>query len=267
MDIGQLVLLAIVQGLTEFLPVSSSGHLALVPFVFGTADQGPLLDLAVHFGSLFAVLIYFWKDCFWLLGGLRDLITFKTSLARTILIYLIIASLPVLVVGAVLLLTDSTDNLRDPWVIAFANLIFAGVLYWTDKVGQTGQTVERSTFGQAMIIGASQILALIPGTSRSGITMSAARLLNFSRIEAARYAMLLAIPTILAGGAGAFVKAADDASTTSMFDMGIAAGLSFLTALLSIWVMMELLKKISFLPFVIYRVILGLVLIAILLAQ
>jgi len=265
MEIGQLILLAIIQGLTEFLPVSSSGHLALIPYVFGGKDQGALLDLAVHFGSLFAVLIYFWRECLWLLGGLRDLIRFRTSEARTILIYLILASIPVLFVGAVLVMANATDSLRSPWVVAIANLVFAGVLYWTDKHGATGETVEASSFKQAMIIGGAQILALIPGTSRSGITMSAARIMGFDRIEAARYAMLLAIPTILAGGAGAFVKAAEDSSGTAISDMVIAAALAFITALISIAFMMRLLKHISMMPFVIYRVVLGIALITTLL--
>ena len=224
-----------------------------------------MLDLAVHFGSLFAVLIYFWRECLWLLGGLGDMLRFKRSDSSVILGYLILASLPVLFVGGVLVMSDAADSLRSPWVVAIANLVFAGVLYWTDKHGSTGKTVEGSSFKQAMIIGGAQILALIPGTSRSGITMSAARMLGFDRIEAARYAMLLAIPTILAGGAGAFVKAAEDSSGTAISDMVIAAVLAFVTALISIAFMMRLLKHISMMPFVIYRVVLGIALITTLL--
>lgn len=263
MELLNIIILAIVQGITEFLPVSSSGHLLLVPFLFDGNDQGAMMDLAVHFGSLFAVILYFNQDVKLLFVGLFDLLKFKKTPNQIFFVQLCLASLPVLFLGAILVATGLHDHLRNAWVIAFANLFFAVVLWRSDKEPQTDKSFSENNFKDKLIIGLSQVLSLIPGTSRSGITISSARFLGYNRIEAAKFSMLLSIPTILAGGAAAFVKTAMDVNAAIiMEDMVIGAGLSFFAALLSIHVMLTLLKRISLFPFVIYRIILGLALIA-----
>lgn len=257
MPIEQLILLSIIQGLTEFWPVSSSGHLNLVHLLTNWQDQGPLIDVAVHFGSLFAVLIYFWRDIVMLLQACWDLVRARFTAQTQLLIYLIVASLPLLILGFVLLKTGLYKHLRTVEVIAWANIIFALVLWWCDVYPPVKRRVEESTWRDALIIGGAQVIALIPGASRSGITMSAARYLGFKRTEAARFAMLLAIPSILGLGLGTVYELYQSGDTSLQSDAIFVGVLSFFTALFSIWFMMELLKRMTMLPFVIYRLLLG----------
>ena len=197
----QILLLAAVQGLTEFLPVSSSGHLILSPYLFGFADQGLAFDVAVHLGSLIAVLGYFrhtilrvaiaWFAAL-LPGGGQ---TADSRLGWAI----IVATLPVVFAG-MLLKGLVEGELRAPWVIATTTILFGLLLGWIDLRGRRARTIEQVTLGDALWIGASQVLALIPGTSRSGITMTAALALGLTRTDAARFSFLLSIPAILMAG-------------------------------------------------------------------
>ena len=257
MPIEQLIVLSILQGLTEFWPVSSSGHLNLVHLLTNWEDQGPLIDVAVHIGSLFAVLIYFWRDIFMLAQAALDLVQRRTGPETRLLLYLIAASVPLLICGFLLLKSGLYTHLRTVEVIAWANILFAFVLWWCDKHPPAERRLEESTWRDALTVGFAQILALIPGASRSGVTMSAARYLGFQRTEAARFAMLLAIPSIAGLGLGTIYELyqSDDAGLQS--DAIFVAVLSFITAFFSIWFMMALLKHMSMLPFVIYRFILG----------
>ena len=257
MQIEQLVILAVVQGLTEFWPISSSGHLVLVPLLAQWPDQGPLIDVAVHVGSLFAVMIYFWRDMLRLLRGLADLLRGHLTADGRLLLYLILASIPLFLAGYALLASGAYKALRTLEVIAWANIVFALVLLAADRWGPRERAVESTRLKDALIVGLAQVVALIPGVSRSGITMSAARALAYERTEAARLAMLLAIPSILGLGAGAAFELYSADSGESLNDGILAAGLSFLAALLAIWFMMALLKRMSMLPFVLYRFALG----------
>lgn len=257
LPIEQLLILSIIQGLTEFWPVSSSGHLNLVHLLTDWQDQGPLIDVAVHIGSLCAVLIYFWKDIAMLLRAAGDLLRARFNRETQLLLYLIMASIPLMIVGFIMLKTGFYKQLRTIEVIAWANIIFAFVLWWCDKNPPLRRKLEDLTWKDALIVGLSQVIALIPGASRSGITMSAARYLEFDRVEAARFAMLLAIPSILGLGLGTIYELYQSGDASLQSDAIFVGILSFITALFSIWFMMALLKHMSMMPFVIYRLILG----------
>ncbi len=257
MTVLHIVVLAMVQGITEFLPVSSSGHLVLVPLVTDWPDQGLLLDVAVHVGTLGAVLLYLHRDVWTMAAGLGRAMRGRSDPGARLFGQLVIATLPVIAAGY--LLDRHLDvDLRGMAVVGWATLGFGLVLWLADTVGMTVRRVEHVHMGDAVIIGVAQVLALIPGTSRSGITMTAARLLGMERTDAARFSMLLSIPTILGAGAlkGWDLYQAGDLALAS--DAFIAAGLAFVTALVAIAVMMAWLRRASFAPFVIYRVVLGL---------
>ncbi len=264
MPLFQLVVLALVQGVTEFLPISSSGHLILLPKLIGAVDQGLALDVAVHVGTLLAVLLYFRTDSARIARGVGQVLRgrFGAPEARLALL-LAISTVPVVLVGLVFHLTGLEAALRSVAVIGWTMLIFGLLLYWADQKGATEKTARDWNLRDAVVMGLMQALALVPGTSRSGITITASRLLGYDRIEGARIAMLMSIPTIIASGAllGADVVAQADWALAR--DAAIGAGLAFLAAYATLLVMMRLLRRVSFTPYVIYRVVLGLVLLGI----
>ena len=263
MTLLQIVVLALVQGITEFLPVSSSGHLILVPELTDWPDQGLLMDIAVHLGTLFAVLVYFWRDVWrMLIGVLRFFTQARITPDGRLAFYVMIATVPVIIVGYYLKQQGYTGALRSAQVIGWTTLGFGVLLYLSDRSGMTIRRIEHLTLVPALIIGFAQILALIPGTSRSGITITAARLLGFERPDAARFSMLLSIPVILGAGLLAGKDVADAEDLTLTFNVLLAAGLAFLSALTAIALMMNWLKHAGFTPFVIYRLLLGLGLLA-----
>ncbi|KAJ57183.1 UDP pyrophosphate phosphatase [Actibacterium mucosum KCTC 23349] len=261
MDLTYLLLVAIIQGVTEFLPVSSSGHLVLLPNLTGNADQGQVIDVAVHVGTLFAVMLYFHADTRKCVIGVGHLLTGRTSTeAARLVLLLSVATVPVILFGLILKATGLDQAVRSVAVIGWTMLIFGIVLYWADKTGKHEHEAADWSFKHAVIMGLWQALALIPGTSRSGITITAARQLGYTRADGARLAMLMSIPTIIASGAllGAEVVATADAAAAR--DGAIAAFFAFIAALLALVLMMRLLRSVSFTPYVIYRVILGVVL-------
>ena len=264
MPLFQLILIAVIQGVTEFLPVSSSGHLILLPNLTGMEDQGTVIDVAVHVGTLFAVILFFWSDVKIALIGTGRLLRGKVDTPGAFLaLCLAIATVPVVILGLVLHLTGLNEAMRSTAVIGWAMLIFGLYLYWADQTGPQDRTAERWSIKHAAIMGLWQAVALIPGTSRSGITISAARQLGYARHDAAKLAMLMSIPTILASGV---VLGADVMLTANMAaarDGAIAAGFAFVAALLALGIMMRLLRTVSFTPYVIYRVVLGIVLLGI----
>ncbi|MGI9394810.1 MAG: undecaprenyl-diphosphate phosphatase [Boseongicola sp.] len=261
MPILHLILVAVVQGVTEFLPVSSSGHLILLPNLTGLDDQGQVIDVAVHVGTLGAVVVYFWSDVSRAFAGLLKIVRGKLDDADARLaLGLIIATIPVVLAGLALKLTGSSEALRSVAVVGWATLIFGVVLYLADQSGGHEKTTSDWNLKDAIVMGLLQALALIPGTSRSGITITAARKLGYARSDAARLAMLMSIPTILASGAllGLEVAFAMDAAVAR--DAGIAAVFAFVAALAALTIMMRLLRTVSFTPYVIYRIALGVVL-------
>ncbi len=258
MTLIHLVVLALIQGITEFLPISSSAHLILTPTFLGEADQGPLIDVMAHAGTLMAVLVYFWRD-------IRDVVIGKFALlgGRITpggrLALLVAASLPpVLIFGGALFALDLIEQLRSPLVIAISTLVFAVPLWLADKYAPSVKSIETMTFKDAVLIGIAQAMALIPGASRSGTTMTAGRALGLGRSESARFSMLMSIPVIVAFAVISLIRLmSEPAASTQLQDGLIVAGLSFISALAAIAVLMRLVDSVGFLPFVIYRLALG----------
>ncbi len=261
MTFTHLLILALIQGITEFLPISSSGHLILLPGLTGMADQGQALDVAVHVGTLGAVVLYFWSDVKDALIGTGQMLRGRmdTPNARLAL-NLLIATIPVIIVGLILSVTGLSDALRSIKVIGWTMLGFGIVLYVIDQRAPETRTFGQWSLREAVILGLWQALALIPGTSRSGITITGARQLGYDRHDGARIAMLMSIPTILASGALLGLEVAAEANAQVARDGAIGAVLAFLAALAALAIMMPLTKKISFTPYVVYRVILGAIL-------
>ena len=260
MSLLQIVVLTIVQGITEFLQISSSGHLLLVPVVTGWPDQGLDLDAAVHVGTLLAVLVYFWRDVSAMATSPFSRSSPERKLARRLFLFLVLGTIPALIAGG-LIHTYAPDFFRSAKVVAWTTLGYAALLFLADRFSPTLKRVEHITLRGALLIGLAQMLALVPGTSRSGITMTAGRLLGLERTEAARYAMLLSIPATAAAGALALKDIVNGESTASISDTGIAIGLTFVVALAAIWFLMNLLRRFTFTPFVVYRLLLGVVLV------
>jgi len=261
MSLIQLIVLAVIQGITEFLPISSSAHLILAPLaVNGWQDQGPLIDIAAHVGSLGAVLLYFRTETAMLFRGGIDTLRFKPSDDRKLFLFIAAATVPTLILAAVFVLFDLTSTLRSPVVIGWVSIIFGLLLWHADRTTGEKAGLDRITWREAMSIGAAQMCALVPGVSRSGVTMTMARYLGWSRSEAARFSMLLAIPTILALGAFAVIGIVQEGAGATMTSAAIVAVLSFVCAYGAIALLMKLTQTISFTPFVIYRVIFGVLL-------
>jgi undecaprenyl-diphosphatase len=256
MTLLQLVVLAVVQGITEFLPISSSGHLILVPHFFNWPDQGLTIDVAAHVGTLAAVLIYFWRDVGNMAAGCLRLFTGRLDAGARLVGFLILATIPALIAG---FLADryGQDMLRRVEVVAWTMIGFAIVLYVADRVGLKIRRIEHMTLGQALFIGLAQCIAFIPGTSRSGITMVASRFLGYERAEGARFSFLLSIPAIMAAGSWEGLKLAREGVGENWTAAGITAALSAVTGILAIAFMMRWLRTTGFLAFVIYRLALG----------
>ncbi len=265
MPLFHIVILALIQGITEFLPISSSGHLVLAHTVMNADtlsgwEEDLTMDIAVHIGTLFAVLLYFWRDIFRMLSGLTGLVTSKKDTEGTnLLLHVIIGSLPVIAAGFALHMWEPAW-LRSLTVMAWATVIFGIILWAADRFGKTDYTLTDMTFKNAFLIGLAQILALIPGTSRSGITMTAARFLGFSRRESAHFSLLLATVAISGAGALTGLDLWQSGNVTLGMDALLAIILSFFAAMIAIALMMKWLEKSSFTPFAIYRIILGLIL-------
>ena len=253
----QIVVLAVVQGLTEFLPISSSAHLILVPAMLGWPDQGLLFDVAVHIGTLSAVLWYFRGDLVPLWNGWRASLTTRSLTPEGRLAWaVLLGTLPVGLAG--LLLGDWIEiHLRGPLVIAWATIGFGLLLWWADAT-QRGQRSEHSLRWQDVaIVGVAQALALIPGTSRSGITMTAALYAGLGREGAARFSFLLAIPVITLAGLLEAKELLGAEVSVAPLKLLLAIGLSALSAYLCIAAFIRLLERLGMLPFVIYRLLLG----------
>ncbi|MCI4644559.1 MAG: undecaprenyl-diphosphate phosphatase [Hyphomonadaceae bacterium] len=266
MSLLQLVLLSLVQGITEWLPISSSAHLILLPDLLGTEDQGPLIDAMAHFGTLFAMLLYFRKDVMRAITGGLELLGIgrqpgnALSERARLALFILIATPFGIVAGLAFELSGEATRaaLRSPETIAMATIVFALALWAADLLSKRVRMQEDMQPRDAMLIGASQMLAFIPGTSRSGITMTAALALGFKRTEAARFAMLVGAPLIFAVGMRAVLGlATGEEAGASLSDGMIVAGLSFVSGYVSIWGLMALLERMSFLPFVVYRLVLG----------
>ena len=259
METIQAILLAIIQGLTEFLPISSSAHLILLSEISGWEDQGQTFDVALHFGTLLAVIFYFRRE----INEMLDFSHFKTmnTLIKSPLGVITIATIPIVIIGG-LFNQFIEANLRTSEVIAIATIVFGVLLYLSDLKGKQADSDLKVTLGLGFLIGLAQVFALIPGTSRSGITITAALLLGFSRTEAARFSFLLAIPVIIAANIlGIFEVIQTDTLVFNYLDLLLGVSISFLVAYLTIGWFLSLIERIGMLPFVIYRILLGILII------
>ena len=253
MDLIQALILAIIQGMTEFLPISSSAHLILVPKIIGWNDQGLLFDIALHFGTLLAVLIYFRDD---LAQMIEDLLRNRShNIMQSDVMILIIATIPVVIVGG--LFNDWIENnLRSSNVIATTSIIFGLILLASDKFSSSKNNL---TLRIGLLIGLAQVLALIPGVSRSGITITMGLFMGLGRVKSAKFSFLLAIPVIL-GASVLQIYESYSIAFSSINYVLLLTGLSvsFLFAYFTIHWFLAFVTKVGMFPFVIYRIALGL---------
>lgn len=253
--------LALIQGLTEFLPVSSSGHLILFSRFTTFGDQGQAIDIALHIGSLFAVVLYFWKtikDMIVSLWQSKFMPNFTLDGVR-LAYYIAIATIPAVVIGGVFSYFG-TEWTRNTKIIAWTLILYSFVLWFADTKFNTTKTLEDMNIKDALYIGFAQCLAFIPGTSRSGVTITVGRFLGFNRSEVAKFSMLLSIPSILAAGMVATYLLYTGKEFARIAMAYQAIGLSFVFSFLAIFLMMKWLRFATFLPFVIYRILLGIAL-------
>jgi undecaprenyl-diphosphatase len=251
LTIFQAFILGLAQGLGEFLPISSSAHLILIPWLFKWPDPGLTFDVALHIGTLLAVIAYFWRD--WLILFQHGLGRgFKTQEGKMFW-YLVIASIPGAIAGA-LLEEKAETTFRSPLIIGTMLIIMGFILYAADHYGSKRQENETISFGQSLTIGISQAFAIIPGVSRSGITITSGLFVGLTREESARFSFLLSTPII--AGAG-FLKLKHLASGTINLPFLVGVVTSALVGFLVIGLLLRWLRKNSFLPFVCYRLILG----------
>lgn len=249
----QVVILAIVQGLTEFLPISSSGHLVLVPVFLGWEDQGLAFDVAVHFGSLIAVLLFFRKDITALLGGSFQVLggNVKTIESRMAL-GIALGTIPAALAG--LLFVDWIEaNLRSPSVIVFTLSGYAVLMVLADRFGRRTRDISSVQIKDAILIGVAQALALVPGTSRSGITITTAMALGFERQDAARFSFLLAVPVILLATLYSLLGLLSSDTPVAWGQLAVSVIVSAIVAYLSIEFFMRFVSRIGLMPFAIYR--------------
>jgi undecaprenyl-diphosphatase len=254
MDLVRAAILGIVQGLSEFLPVSSSGHLILVRALFRWPDQGTSFDVGLHVGTLLALLVYFWRDWLRMIGsGLIDLKDHQLHMASyrvesRLLWLLALGSIPAAVVGVPL---DAwfEDNVRQAWVVAITLAVVATVMLLAERYGRRTRSLEEINVRDAVIIGLAQACALVPGVSRSGATISVALFRNLNREDAARFAFLLGTPAFI----GAAVFKAKDIANGPLSELLIGFIFSAIVGFIAIHVLLRFLRTHTLMPFIIYR--------------
>ncbi|MEW4449319.1 undecaprenyl-diphosphate phosphatase [Qipengyuania sp. JC766] len=273
----EMLILAIVQGVTEFLPISSSGHLILVPFLTGSEDQGPMIDIAVHVGSLLAIIVYFFRDAMGLArGGLSTVGIGHAPEQRRLFWWIVLGTIPAVLFGLTIKLgwmnstieswfglvienDDLLGALRFTDLIAVNLIVYGILLGLADRFGRSVKNFEDMSWKDGLLVGIAQAFALIPGTSRSGVTMTMARVLGYKRVEAARFSFLLSIPAV--AGAGILIVPDLLAADTSLLrDAIITGALTFVAAFATMMFLMNFLRKASMMVFVVYRVAMGVLL-------
>ena len=263
MELIHIIILAVVQGLTEFLPISSSAHLILFPRLLGWPDQGLAFDVAVHVGTLSAVVLYMRRELVplardWTLSLARRETTGDSRLAWGVLI----GTLPAGIAGILFNDLVGTD-LRSPLVIAATTIVFGLLLWWADVQGRRWRREQQLRWRDFILIGIAQALAIIPGTSRSGVTITAGLLLGMTRPAAARFSFLLSIPIILAAGGLKTAELVQQQAPVDGTALLLGVLLSGITAYACIHVFLKLLERMSLWPFIAYRLVLGLFLLAV----
>ena len=255
----QFFLIGIIQGVTEFLPISSSGHLVLFAQLTNWEDQGLFTDIAVHFGTLFAVLIYLRKDIYYFLTNIFQFKLFEDQ----IIFKIILATLPAIILGYFIYDYVSL-YFRSIQLIAVSSIVFAIILFFADRVKMESKSWNKITYLESLIVGFFQVLAFVPGASRAGVTITGARVLGYDRLNAARFSMILSIPIILASMTLSFINIFNEKYVVvNLYQSFYAAVVAFITALLSIIFLMRFIRKANFNIFIIYRIILGIILLII----
>ena len=247
----EILILSIIQGASEFLPVSSAAHLILISKYYAFNNQNLLIDICLHLGSLIAIMLYFRKDLFNFIQN------------RSFLIKILIGTVPIIPIGYILYVTGLIDHLRSLEVIGWMSLIFGVLLYVSDKVKVTKKINTEFTNKSAIIIGLFQVLALIPGVSRSGITITSGRLLGFNRFDSAKVSFFLSIPTLTAASLLGIYNIYMENSSELNFLAIVAVIFSFIISYLTITIFLNYIKKFSLNIFVIYRILLSLFLLAV----
>ena len=248
-----VVILSLVQSLTEFLPISSSGHLALFKLL-GISQQTLLMDITLHAGTLIAVVFYFRRDLSRLLKGF-----FSSEKERHLLLCIAIATIPSCLCGY--FLASVINFFHVPLILAFTAIFWGTILWWVDKYAPKNKILTKMSYKEAFFIGCFQVLALVPGTSRSGITITSSRALGFSRTESAKFSMLLSIPTILLGTGYAFFSEFSYLQSQNIKNLLYGFIFSSFFGLLVIWGLMKWIQKSSFFIFAFYRIVLGIFLV------
>ena len=243
----EIILLSVIQGITEFLPISSSAHLILISQYLNFDNENLTLDVSLHIGSLIAVIFFFKKE---ILNFTHNKKLFYKILA---------GSLPTIIVGYLLVKLNLIELFRNIYVIAISTIFFGIILYLSDKSKELKNVIDHLSLKNTIFIGLFQILSLIPGVSRSGITITAARFLKFNRIEAAKVSFLLSIPTLIAVSSYNIFKIIELKNIQLTIDNFSAIIFAFVFSLITLKYLIKFLKKFSFLFFVIYRIILGIV--------
>lgn len=263
----QAIFLALIQGFTEFLPISSSAHLILPSVLLGWKDQGMAFDVAVHLGSLLAVVYYFRVEVFTMARSWGRSLTGAGHNAESRLAWgIILATIPACVVG--LFFGDIIAHyLRSGWVIAVTTIVFGLLLWVADRMARQHKSEYQAGWRGALMLGCAQALALIPGTSRSGITMTAGLMLGLTRQAAARYSFLMSIPIIFLAGSHQAKDLVGTQAVMSWSAIGVGVLVSFISALACIHAFLALLNRIGVMPFVIYRLGLGVLLIGVMANQ
>lgn len=259
MGFDHLLLLAAIQGLTEFIPVSSSGHLVVAHALSGDRENlaDPVLDVALHFGTLVAVMIYFRAHTADLAKGALDVLRRRKTEQSTAALLMVRATLPVILAASILLAGGWIEALRSPETVAWASIVFAIPLYLADRFARHDKVLPDMNDRSALLMGLAQMLALIPGASRAGVTIMAGRALGFSREAAAHYSMLMAMPVILAFALFGLIELIEAGQADALWQALIGACLAAIFAFAAIDVFLKLTRRFSLLPFVIYRITLG----------
>lgn len=260
MDWIQVVVLAVLQGFTEFLPISSSAHLILLPLLVEWPDQGLAFDVVVHVGTLLAVLVYFRRDLWRMCRDWLKSLTAGHRVGDSLWVwYLVVGTVPVGLCGLVLT-AIGTESLRSASVIAGTTIFFALLLWWSDRSNRGARGDQDIGWRDVLIIGAAQALALIPGTSRAGITITAGLALGLKRESSARFSFLLSIPVIVLAGLLKALEAWSSQAPVAWDAMFAGAMIAFACAYATIHFFLKLVERVGLFPFVIYRLVLGVVL-------
>jgi undecaprenyl-diphosphatase len=242
----EILILSIIQGITEFIPVSSAAHLVLISKHYAFVNQNLLIDICLHLGSLIAITLYFRKDLFHFVKN------------KNFLLKIIVGTIPIIPVGYILYKTDVINHIRNLETIGWMSLIFGIFLYVSDK-SKVNKTIDKNfTFKSALFIGLFQVLALIPGVSRSGITISSGRILGFDRFNAAKISFLLSIPTLAAASLLGIYNIQKEGSAELNFLAVIAVIFSFIFSYITISLFLIFIRKFSLNIFIIYRIVLSL---------